>query len=166
MKKKEMGYNTYLDQYSELLRYFNIDNKYWQKYINNGPEKFSYEQYDQDGKRVGTKEAQIIGGAYTNIIGLLVLGSSQMDLLDALNGTPWFDRIRMIGRADKIIKNKEAIIELRNHNLKDGDKVMITNSNSEPNIDGDYTVKVINENKFMIPVNTSEGKEGTFADVY
>lgn len=166
MKKKELGYNLYLNQFSELLRYFNLDNKFWQKYINNGPEKFTYEVYDEDNKRIGSKEAQVLSGAYVNIIGLLVLGSKEDNILDALNGQPWFDRIRKIGEATKIIKNEQAIIEMKNHGLKNGDKIMISNSNSEPSVDGEFTVKIINDNQFMVPVNIEDGKEGTTAEIF
>jgi len=165
-KKKELGYNLYLNQYTRLLRYFNIENKFWEIYTNNGPERFTYEQYDEDGKRIGSKEAQVLSGAYTNIIGLLVLGAKEENILDALNGQPWFDRIRFIGDATKISKNEQAIIEFKKHGLKNGDKVMILGSNSEPSIDGEFAVKIINENQFMIPVNTEDGKDGTTAQIY
>jgi hypothetical protein len=43
---------------------------------------------------------------------------------------------------------------------------MIDNSDSEPSINGEYAVKIINDNEFMVPVNLSEGKEGTTANIY
>lgn len=168
LKKKDVGYQLYLNNYAKLLRYFNIDNKFWQIYEGFGPDKFTYDQYDDTGKRVGSRTAQILSGEYINIIGFLVLGSNQKNILDALNGEPWFDRIRMIGEATKIRKNDKAIIELKNHGLKNGDKVMITDSNSEPSVNGEYlNIKVINENEFMVPVKiASDGKEGTYAKIY
>jgi hypothetical protein len=72
----------------------------------------------------------------------------------------------MIGSATKIKKNSSAIVEMKAHGLKNGDKVMIDNSNSEPSIDGEYTIKIINDNEFMVPVNLSDGKEGTTANIY
>lgn len=166
IKKKDIGYKFNLNQYSQLLRYFNVDNKFWQVYNANGPVKFSYEQYDEDDKIIATREAQIVPGDYVNIIGLLILGSEEENIIDSLNGQPWFDRIRKIGDATKILKNQEAIVVLPNHGLKTGDKVMILNSNCEPSIDGEYDskVKVINENEFMVPVMVS--KDGTTAEVF
>jgi len=166
LKKHEIGYHLYLNQFTELLRYFNIDNKFWQKYIDNGPERYSYEVFDENKRYIGSKEAQLVSGAYTNIIGLMVLGSKEDNILDALVGEPWFDRIRKIGEGTKIERNKEAIVEMKNHGLKSGERVMILGSDSEPSIDGEYKVKVINENKFMVGVNTEEGKDGTKCEVY
>ena len=166
IKKKDVGFHVYMNQYAQLLRYFNIDNKFWQTYNVEGPDKFSYEQFDADGKFIGTKTAQLNNGAYVNVIGFLILANDQSTILDALNGSPFIDRIRMIGSATKIKKNSSAIIEMKGHNLKNGDKIMIDNSDCEPSIDGEYSVKIINENEFMIPVNLSEGKEGTTANIY
>jgi len=168
LKKKDVGYQLYLNQYTQLLRYFNIDNKFWEKYTASGPEKFTYEQYDENKKIVGSRVAQILPGSYVNIIGFLVLGSKETNILDALNGEEWFDRIRKIGDATEIKKNEEAIVVMKNHGMKTGDKVMILNSNSEPSIDGEFVsgVKVINDNEFMVPINTSDGKAGTFAEIY
>ena len=166
IKKKEVGFHVYMNQYAQLLRYFNIDNKFWQTYNVEGPDKMTYEQFDKDGKFIGTKTAQLNNGAYVNIIGFLILANNQDTILDALNGSPFIDRIRMIGTATKIKKNSSAIVEMKAHGLKNGDKVMIDNSNSEPSIDGEYVVKIINDNEFMVPVNLSDGKEGTTANIY
>lgn len=167
LKKKEVGYQMYLENNAKLLRYFNIDNKFWKEYLGIGPQKFEYDQYDESGKRVGSKIAQVLAGDHINVIGFLVLGDNEENLLDVLEGEEWFGRIRMIGEATKIKKNDKAIVELKGHGLMNGDKVMIEGSNSEPSIDGDYdNIKVLNENEFILPVNTSEGKEGTFCKVY
>ena len=167
LKKKEVGYQMYLENSARLVRYFNIDNKFWDEHLGEGPQKFEYEQYDESGKRIGSKVAQVLSGDYINVIGFLVLGNSEENLLDVLEGESWFGRIRMIGEASKIKKNDRAIVELRGHGLMNGDKVMIEGSNSEPSIYGEYeNIKVINENEFMVPVNTSDGKEGTTCRVY
>ena len=166
ISKKDVGYQLYLNNYAELLRYFNINNKFWQTYNVDGPEKFTFDQFDEEGKKIGIKTSQILSGSYINIIGFLVLGSEQSTILDALNGNPFIDRIRMIGTATKIKKNVSAIVELKNHGLKNGDKIMIDKSDSEPSINGEYIVKIINENEFIVPVNINDGKEGTRADIY
>lgn len=166
IKKKEVGFHVYMNQYAQLLRYFNIDNKFWQTYNVEGPDKFSYEQFDMDGKFIGTNMTQLNNGAYINIIGFLILANDQSTILDALNGSPFIDRIRMIGSATKIKKNSSAIVEMKEHGLKNGDKIMIDNSDSEPSINGEFSVKIINDNEFMVPVNLSDGKEGTTANIY
>lgn len=168
LSKKDIGYQVYLNQATQLLRYFNRDNKFWQTYSGIGPEQFSYELYDDDGKRIGSKIAQILTGDYVNIVGFLVFGmNNQTTILDLLEGAPWCDRIRMIGEATAIRKNDRAIVVLKNHGIQNGDKIMIEGSNSSPSIDGEYLdIKIINSDEFMVPVNLNEGKEGTFCRVF
>ena len=168
LNKKDVGYQVYLNQTTELFRYFNNDNKFWQTYAGLGPEQFSYELYDDDGKRIGSKIAQILTGNYVNIVGFLVFGmDNQNTILDLLDGAPWCDRIRMIGEATAIRKNDRAIVVFKNHGLQNGDKIMIQESNSSPSIDGEYMdIKIINADEFMVPVNLSDGKEGTFCKIY
>jgi hypothetical protein len=168
LNKKEAGYQIFLNQATQLFRYFNRDNKFWEKYTGLGPEQFSYELYDDEGKRIGSKIAQILTGEYVNIVGFLVFGmNNQNTILDLLEGTPWCDRICMIGEATAIRKNDRAIVVFKNHGLKNGDKIMIEGSNSNPSIDGEYTdIKIINADEFMVPINLSKGKEGTFCKVF
>jgi len=167
LSKKDIGYQVYLNQATQLFRYFNSDNKFWQTYTGLGPEQFSYELYDEDGKRIGSKIAQILTGEYVNIVGFLVFGmDNQTTILDLLEGAPWCDRIRMIGEATAIRKNDRAVVVMKNHGLQNGDKIMIEGSNSIPSIDGEYVdIQIINADEFMVPVNISDGKEGTFCRV-
>jgi len=168
LNKKEIGYQIFLNQTTKLFRYFNRDNKFWETYTGLGPEQFSYELYDDEGKRIGSKTAQILAGEYVNIVGFLVFGmDNQTTILDLLEGEPWCDRIRMIGEATAIRKNDRAIVEMKNHGLQNGDKIMIQNSNSNPSIDGEYNdIKIINADEFMVPVNLSKGEEGTYCKVF
>jgi hypothetical protein len=168
LNKKDVGYQVYLNQVTQLFRYFNSDNKFWQTYTGLGPEQFTHELYDEDGKRIGSKIAQILTGEYVNIVGFLVFGiDNQTTILDLLEGAPWCDRIRMIGEATAIRKNDRAIVVMKNHGLQNGDKIMIEGSNSSPSINGEYVdIKIINADEFMVPVNISDGKEGTFCRVF
>ena len=168
LSKKDVGYQIFLNQTTQLFRYFNSDNKFWQTYTGIGPEQFTHELYDEDGKRVGSKIAQILTGEYINIVGFLVFGmDNQTTILDLLEGAPWCDRIRMIGEATAIRKNDRAIVVMKNHGLQNGDKIMIEGSNSSPSIDGEYIdIKIINTDEFMVPVNLNDGKEGTFCRVF
>jgi hypothetical protein len=168
LSKKDVGYQIFLNQTTQLFRYFNSNNKFWQTYTGLGPEQFTHELYDEDGKRVGSKIAQILTGEYVNIVGFLVFGmNNQTTILDLLEGAPWCDRIRMIGEATAIRKNDRAIVVMKNHGLQNGDKIMIEGSNSSPSIDGEYTdIKIINVDEFMVPVNLTDGKEGTFCRVF
>jgi hypothetical protein len=168
LNKKDIGYQVYLNQTTQLFRYFNNNNKFWQTYSGIGPEQFSYELYDDDGKHIGSKISQILTGDYVNIVGFLVFGmDNQKNILDLLDGAPWCDRIRMIGEATAIRKNDRAIVVFKNHGLQNGDKIMIEASNSSPSIDGEYLdIKIINADEFMVPVNLSDGKEGSFCKIY
>jgi hypothetical protein len=168
LNKKEIGYNIFLNQTTKLFRYFNRDNKFWETYTGIGPEEFSYELYDNEGKRIGSKIAQILTGEQVNIVGFLVFGiDNQYTILDLLEGESWFDRIRMIGEATAIRKNDRAIVVLKNHGLQNGDKIMIQDSNSNPSIDGEYNdIKIINSDEFMVPVNLVKGEEGTFCKIF
>jgi hypothetical protein len=168
LNKKDIGYQIFLNQTTKLFRYFNSDNKFWELYTGLGPEQFSYELYDDEGKRIGSKIAQILSGEYVNIIGFLVFSmDNQNTILDLLEGEPWCDRIRMIGEATEIRKNDSAIVVLNNHGLENGDKIMIQNSNSIPSIDGEYMdIKIINANEFMVPVNLNKGENGTYCKIF
>jgi len=168
LNKKEIGYQLYLNQTTKLFRYFNHNNKFWETYTGLGPEQFSYELYDDEGKRIGSKIAQILMGDYINIVGFLVFGlDNQSTILDLLHGAPWCDRIRMIGEANLIRKNDRAIVVFKNHGLQNGDKIMITDSNSNPSINGEYMdIKIINADEFMVPVNLSKGEEGTYCKIF
>jgi len=168
LSKKDVGYQIFLNQTTQLFRYFNSNNKFWQTYTGIGPEQFTHELYDEDGKRLGSKIAQVLTGEYINIVGFLVFGiDNQTTILDLLEGAPWCDRIRMIGEATAIRKNDRAIVVMKNHGLQNGDKIMIEGSNSSPSIDGEYMdIKIINVDEFMVPVNLNDGKEGTFCRVF
>lgn len=168
LNKKEVGYQVYLNQTTKLFRYFNRDNRFWETYTGIGPDQFTHELYDEEGKRIGSKITQILTGEYINIVGFLVFGiDNQTTILDLLEGAPWCDRIRMIGEASSIRKNDRAIVVLKNHGLQNGDKIMIEGSNSIPSIDGEYIdIKIINVDEFMVPFNLNDGKNGTFCRVY
>ena len=57
-------------------------------------------------------------------------------------------------KATSISSGSFTSITYNNHNLIDGDKILISNSSSSPNIDGIHTIKRINSNVFSIDVNT------------
>ena len=166
LKKKEIGYSFYLQQMTNFLRFFGVDSKNWEERNGLGPDILYFDVEDEDNKFIRKSKFQLNEGENVNLIGFLILGSSQNSLLDVLEGSPYFNRIREIGISKKIKKNENTIIELPNHGLSDNEKIMITQSNCEPNIDGEYLkgVKVINENSFMIPVETV--KDGDFAKIY
>ena len=169
IKNKDVGYRFNLKDYTELLRYFNINNKNFQDYKGTGAINFYYEEYnEEDNTFIKKIKKTLYSGNNINLIGFLVLGKNKENLYDIIKGENLIDKIACIGKIEKIKKNENAIIVLKDHNLKNGDSVLIENSNSVPNIDGNYikSVKVINNNEFMIPVNTSEGKEGNEGLVY
>ena len=169
IKNKDVGYRLNLKNYSELLRYYNINNKNFQDYNSTGSINFYYEEYNEDDNTFIKKiKKTLYPGSKINLVGFLVLGKNKKKLYDIIKGEKLIDRIACIGNIEKIKKNDNAIIVLKNHNLKNGDSILIENSNSVPNIDGSYikNVKVINNDEFMIPINTSEGKEGDKGIVY
>ena len=127
----------------------------------------SYDIVDEDDNFIKTAKTTLVNGDLVNLVGFYVIGPNQHNIIETMKGGEYFDRLRVIGNIEKIEKNENAIIVLKNHGLKDGDSILIRGSNSEPNVDGVYSqhVKVINQDKFTIPVNTSEGVEGTEGEV-
>ena len=162
LDKKDVGYHFFLKEYTNLLRYFNVDTKYWKEYIGSGPLDTQYDIVDEDDNFIKTAKTTLVNGDFVNLVGFYVIGPEKYNIINTLKGGEYFDRLRVVGKIERIEKNENAIIEVKNHGLKDGDSILIRGSNSEPNIDGTYSqqVKVINQDKFTIPVNTSEGIEG------
>ena len=168
LNKKDVGYHFYLKEYTNLLRYFNIDNKYWKEHIGSGPLDTYYDILDEDDNYIRTAKNTLVNGDLVNLVGFYVIGPNRTNIMETLKGyEPYFDRLQVVGKIENIEKNIEAIVTVKNHGLKDGDNIMIRNSNSEPSIDGSYTrqIKVINNDKFTVPINTSDGKEGNQGDL-
>lgn len=72
-------------------------------------------------------------------------------------------------RSGSVISNSIAnptVINSPSHNLPSGSKIIITGSNSTPSIDGTYTVTVLDNNNFTVPVDvTIAGSAGSWNKV-
>jgi hypothetical protein len=153
LNKKDVGYHFYLKEYTNLLRYFNIDNKYWKEHIGSGPLDTYYDILDEDDNYIRTAKNTLVNGDLVNLVGFYVIGPNRTNIMETLKGyEPYFDRLQVVGKIENIEKNVEAIVTVKNHGLIDGDNIMIRNSNSDPSIDGSYTrqIKVINNDKFNL----------------
>ena len=53
LNKKDVGYHFYLKEYTNLLRYFNVDTKYWKEYnILGGLDKTQISMYDKTPEEI------------------------------------------------------------------------------------------------------------------
>jgi hypothetical protein len=166
INKKNVGFSTYLNQYINSIRYYGIDNKKWHQRIAPGNINIQREVYDIDGKFIGNENQELVAGERVNIVGFLFLPTGNLDFnniqKDFENGS-LYNRFMNIGKIKKISKAKNALIYVDNHGLHDKDTVILQNTNSIPSVDGIYynKVKVVDQNKFMLGIDLSEGKEGT-----
>jgi hypothetical protein len=169
--KKDIGYSTYLNHHINSLRYFGYNNKKWHQRIAPGNVMIQREIYDIDGKFVGNKNEELVAGERVNIVGFLFLPTGDLDFnniqKDSQNGN-LYSRFMNIGKIKKISKAKNALIYVDNHGLHDKDSVILQNTNTEPSVDGIYynKVKVVDQNKFMLGIDLSEGKEGNSGECY
>ena len=69
LNKKDVGYHFYLKEYTNLLRYFNIDNKYWKEHIGAGPLDTYYDIVDEDDNYIRTAKNTLVNGDLVNLVG-------------------------------------------------------------------------------------------------
>lgn len=67
------------------------------------------------------------------------------------------------GSITNISVDTNTVITSNNHGLSNGDRVLISSSNSTPSIDGAHTVSIVDTNSFSIPINvTVSGNSGSW----
>jgi hypothetical protein len=171
LNKKNVGYSTYLNNHINAIRYFGYDNKKWHQRVAPGNVMIQREIYDIDGKFVGNQKEELVAGERVNIVGFLFLPTGDLDFnhiqKHSENGN-LYSRFMNIGKIKKISKAKNALIYVDNHGLHDKDSVILQNTNTVPSVDGIYynKVKVVDENKFLLGIDLSEGEEGNTGECY
>lgn len=103
-----------------------------------------------------------------NLRNKLVLLAQKLDA-DGLTFTDYAQSIaNLSGVITNISTGSNVIVTSANHGLITGRKILISGTNSTPNIDGEYTVNVINANTFSISTGftvTTTGSSGGFLTV-
>ena len=164
---KKIGYQTTLSKASNLLRYDNIKTRNWKIRRSETKITTNYLHYEENKAIPSVVEDVIFEGEDVNIVGFLLLPFGKDKITENLTGKSLIAKSGILGNLTDISKGENAIITIPNHNLSNGDSVYIKNSNSFPSIDGLHEdIIIVDENRFMIRVDTLHGKGGDTGVVY
>jgi hypothetical protein len=174
-----VGYITSPKNSNLVLRYYDMDNTLWNTRVAMNEVNTKLDILDENKKIKDTKEISLINGEKINIIGFMVIpfgGENMSNFIDkSIVFTPdnYLNHLNKpfykVGNINRIYSNTDSIIiDIPNHNIKDGEKIYISNTNSFPNINNVYqkSVKVINENSILIKSNIKIINEGTYGIIY
>jgi len=150
---KTTGYHLRLDDYYQVLRLANVNNVFWEERVAQGP---SYTIADQDGE--GYKRRKVVQGENINIIGFFILPKDVKSVYQLLSRrSETYDKFGLVGDIEKITPAKSAVITVKNHGLSNDSKVQIVKAETIPTLNGEYTVQVLDDDRFTIPVNFTQG---------
>ena len=164
--KDNQGITKHIMNTTSVLRYNNINDIYWCNRKALGTITINNDIIDAEtGSIVKTETKEFIKGEKIDIVGFFILPFGHNDIYDDLGlnlGQKHInDRFGLLGKIEKITSSLPVEITVRNHGLVDNQFVYISNSNSNPSIDGIYqkNVKVINKDIFTININSNKGVE-------
>jgi hypothetical protein len=174
-----IGYLTYPKNSNLVLRYFDMDNLVWNTRKVRDSITISTDILDENKKIKGIEQKPFIPAENINIVGFMIIpfgGQNMENFIDKSKiftpdnynnylNKPFFK----VGDITRIYSNQDnVIIDIENHNLKDGQKIYIDNTNSFPNINNVYqkSVKVIDKNSISIKLNTKIIDEGSLGVIY
>tara|TARA_B100000780_G_scaffold150581_2_gene105188 strand:- start:2869 stop:7482 length:4614 start_codon:yes stop_codon:yes gene_type:complete len=161
------GYKLTAKTNFNAIRFNDIDSKQWKQRVVDAPIYTTVEVKDPDNKNIKyIQKKELVIGETVNIVGFLVFGINQFDILDLIGDKRGISRFGLSTSIKKIIVGKRTKITSHKHNLKNNDKIYIKNSNSVPPINGSYIVSIIDDNNFNIELDSSGGKNGTKGDIY
>lgn len=161
------GYLTKINEDILFLRYYDLETLYWNTIINLSDTNTYIDILDDNRKLKKIKSIPIVKTDNVNIIGFMILpNGGKLSYTEEVYYKNFYKNnlsktLVKIGDISKISKGKKVIITINNHNLKDHDKIFISDSNSLPNINGIYqnSLTVIDNNNISININ-NEIKEG------
>lgn len=147
---------------SLVLRYYDLNNIYWNTYKINNDYLFSKDIFDETGKIKGIEENIFIKGDEINILGFMVLGKNN-------NSNFLTKKYNQRGIITNIFNSGDSvIIECKNHNLKENEIIYIKESNSYPNLNDVFSksIRIIDKDNIEISRNIKIVKPGNYGLLY
>jgi len=161
------GYKLTTKNNFNAIRFYDIKSKQWKKRVIDEPIYTTVEIKDPDNKNIKyIQKKELVPGETANIVGFLVFGINQFNILDLIGNKTGSSRFGLSSTISKITVGKRTKITSNKHELKTNDKIYIKNSNSRPRVNGSYQVSIIDDNNFNIDLNSYGGKDGTAGDIY
>jgi len=160
------GYDIISNQHFNALRYIDINTIHWEQRFVNEPLFTQIEIKDDKNKTKFIQKNLLVPGEKVNIVGFVILANNQNNIFDIFDSCFRIGSIGFLGNAQQIIIGKNTKIIMNNHKLNTDDQIYINNSNSIPEINGIFNITVISDNEFYINIDTSNGSNGTYADIY
>lgn len=153
-KNDGKGYKYVNNCNTRALRFYNIDNKYWEDRILLPSLQTSYEVLDTYTKQKTLVKKILIAGEDVNLAGFYINRSGTVR--ENLTGLPYVitSKFGKVGDIKKIAIGKNtAIVTLPDHGLEKGQKIYLKGTNCFPSIDGSYKdkVNVIDKDNFSVP---------------
>ncbi len=169
VEKNEVGFLIHYRENSFVLRYYDLENIYWNTYTTL-TDQFTYENvYDPNGRLTDVKKDILLPAERMNIVGFMVLpNAGQTMLKDAFAPSNYSHAMlpkyfKKVGDIQSITMSKDGnfiYIQINNHGLKPGiNRIYIEGTNCFPNIDNTYhkSVEIYDDN--IIAINVSKKKK-------
>ena len=174
-----IGYLTSPKDSSLVLRYFDMENMLWNTRKVRNSINIPSDILDEQKKIKGIEQKPFIPAENINIVGFMIIPFGGENMENFINKSIVFTPDNYnnylnkpfckVGDISRIYSSQDnVIIDIENHNLKDGQKIYVDNTNSFPNINSLYqkSVKVIDKNSISIKLNTKIIDEGTYGVIY
>ena len=164
--KDNHGITKHVMNTTSVLRYNNINDIYWCDRKALGTVTINNDIIDSEtGEIIKTETKEFIKGEKIDIVGFFILPFGHNEVYNELGlnlgQKNISDRFGLLGKIEKISSSLPVEITVKNHGLVDNQFVYISESNSNPSIDGIYqkNIKVINKDIFTIDINKNKGVE-------
>ncbi len=169
VEKNEVGFLIHFQENTFVLRYYDLDNIYWNTYLTLTNE-FTYENmYDPNGRLTTVKKEVLLPAERMNIVGFMVLPHAGQHMLNnAFTPSNYSQTLlpkyfKKVGDIQSITMSKDGnyiYIQIDNHGLKGGNnKIFIEGTNCFPSIDNTYHKSVEIYDNNIIAINVSKKKK-------
>ncbi len=166
---KDVGFLIHYRENTFVLRYYDLDNIYWNTYTTL-TDRFTYENvYDPNGRLISVKKDILLPAERMNIVGFMVLPNAGQNMLkDAFTPSNYSHSLlpkyfKKVGDIQSITMSKDGnyiYIQVNNHGLGNGvNRIYIEGTNCFPSIDNTYhkSVEIYDDN--IIAINVSKKKK-------
>lgn len=157
-KTESIGYIKNPKNDTHVLRYYDYDNIHWNTYKLKNDYILIKDVYNEVGKVKGLESTVFVKGDDANIVGFMILNDKMP--------TKKFSEENIISKIVNL--NNKILIECKDHNLKEHDKIYIKDSNSVPLIDGIYekSVLIIDKDNIELDINLKLIKDGNYGILF
>ena len=164
VEKIDRGIKVNLNDSTQLLRYYNIQNINWENRVGIGGHSYNLTEKSEESGLYETERKTLTDGEQINIIGFLKLPNNIRQLYYKKH----IDRYIKLNHITNIKYNEEdTYIGIKGHNLEEGDIILIHHSNGSPSLDGKHIVhKIKDKDTIILDIHRKGGKEGNRGDIY